>query len=329
MSEVSQGASAPIVSCVVINYNTREQTSAFLRSLHQTTNGIATQVIIVDNGSQDGSVESFRSEFTTADVIDTGENLGFARGVNLGVSRADGRYILLLNPDMIVLPGSIQALLDFAEAHPKYGIYGGRTLRRDGGLEPSSCWGAPTLWSLFTFATMLSTIFSRSPVFDPESLGRWQRDTAREVEIVTGCLLLIRRQLFLEVGGMDEDYFLYGEDAEFSLRVRRLGWKAVIVPAAVMIHEVGGSTADTGDKTSMVLAGKVTMFRKLWSPQRATLAVQLLLSGTALRALLEKLLVRPGPWRTAWRRRSDWLAGYPGARQTIFGLPVERTWSQS
>lgn len=323
-SEPIRCPATPTLSCVIINYNTREQTREFLGSLCAATADIATEVIVVDNGSQDGSVETIRSQFPAVTVVDAGENLGFARGVNVGVDRTRGRYIVLLNPDMIVLPGSLDALLTFADAHPEYGIYGGRTLKHDGTLEPSSCWGAPTLWSLLTFATTLSTIFSRSPVFDPESLGTWQRDTVQEVDIVTGCLLLMRRDLFLQVGGMDEDYFLYGEDAEFSLRLRRLGWRAVIVPDAEMVHEGGGSTADPGNKTSMVLAGKVTMFRKLWTPPRAAIAVRLLLAGIAVRAVLERMLARRGPWRTAWRRRADWLVGYPGARETIFGLPVER-----
>lgn len=315
-------ATEPRVSCLVVNYNTREQTAAFLRSLLRETSGLSSEVIVVDNGSTDGSVATFRSEFPTITVVEAGQNLGFARGVNVGASKATGHYLLLLNPDMVALPGSVQAILDFADKRPEFGIYGGRTIRPDGTLEPSSCWAAPTLWSLLMFATTLSTLFKKSPVFDPESMGTWQRDTVREVEVVTGCLLLVRRELFHRVGGMDEDYFLYGEDAEFSLRMRGLGWRSVIVPSAEMIHEVGGSSA-TGNKGCMVMAGKVTMLRKVWSPLRAAVGTRLLLLGTASRALLEQLLHRPGPWRTVWQRRGDWWIGYPGARQTIFGLPVD------
>ncbi len=313
----------PLVSCVIVNYNTREQTATFLRSLVAETESLACQIVVVDNGSADGSVAAFRAEFPSITVVDTGENLGFAGGVNVGAYHANGKYLLLLNPDMVALPGSVKALLDFAETHPEYGLYGGRTVAADGTLEPSSCWAAPTLWSLLMFATTLSTAFRKSPIFDPESMGTWQRDTVREVEIVTGCLLLVRRALFYEVGRMDEDYFLYGEDAEFSLRMRALGHRAVIVPAAEMVHEVGGSSV-SGNKGCMVMAGKVTMLRKLWSPTRAAIGTRLLLAGTASRAFLEKVLRRSGPWRTVWQRRRDWWIGYPGARATVFGLPVER-----
>jgi N-acetylglucosaminyl-diphospho-decaprenol L-rhamnosyltransferase len=313
--------SAPLqVSCITVNYNTVEDTSRFLASLARETGTLEAELIVVDNGSTDDSVILLRQRFPAVQVIDAQENLGFAKAVNLAAARSTGDYLLLLNPDMVVLPGSVHALLDFARSHPEYGIYGGRTVASDGTLEPSSCWAAPTLWSLLMFATTLSTAFKRLPLFDPESMGRWQRNTVREVEIVTGCLLMIRRRLFEELGGMDEDYFLYGEDAEFCLRAAASGRRLVIVPTAEMVHDVGGSTNSKGDKTCMVLAGKVTMLRKVWSPARAAVGTRLLMAGVGVRALLEVLLKRPGPWSFAWRRRSTWWPGYPAARQRIFGL---------
>ena len=313
----------PVVSCVTVSYNTREATLGFLRSLIGSSPSETTEVIVVDNGSRDGTADAIRDEFPSVKLIDAGENLGFASGVNRGADLATGEYLLLLNPDMLVLPGSVTALIDFAKDHPTYGIYGGRTLRRDQRLEPSSCWAGPTIWSLLMFSTMLSTFFRGSPVFDPESMGTWKRDSVREVAIVTGCLLLIRRSLFQEIGRMDEDFFLYGEDAEFCLRSRALGWRPVIVPEATMIHDVGGSSAASGQKTLMVLAGKVTLFHKIWSPRRARVGCTLLLVGVAARALLARVLRRHTGWSTAWQRRRDWRAGYPAARSTIFGLPQE------
>jgi N-acetylglucosaminyl-diphospho-decaprenol L-rhamnosyltransferase len=311
---------APKVSCIIVNYNTREQTSEFLASLVPEVEPLGAEILVIDNGSVDGSTATFRSSFPTVTVVEANANLGFAKAVNLGAGRARGQYLLLLNPDMVAKPGSVAALVGFADDHSEYGIYGGRTIRSDGSLEPSSCWAAPTLWSLLMFATMLSTVLKHSPIFDPESMGRWQRDTIREVEIVTGCLMLIRRELFWQLGGMDEDYFLYGEDAEFSLRCRQRGWRAVIVPTAEMVHEVGGSTGSSGGKTCMVLAGKVTMLRKVWPRAAGAIGIRLLLAGVAVRAGLERLLLRPGPWTPAWRRRADWSIGYPGARRTLFGL---------
>jgi N-acetylglucosaminyl-diphospho-decaprenol L-rhamnosyltransferase len=310
----------PELSVVVVNYNTRDATAACIRSVLKTASTVDLELIVVDNGSGDGSVAHFRERFPEITAIEAGENLGFARGVNLGAGVATGRWLLLLNPDTLVLPGSLRALLEFAEGHPDFGVFGGRTLRPDGTVDPSSCWGAPSLWSLTMFATMLSTAFKRSPVFDPESLGRWQRDSVREVPIITGCLLLIRTEAYERLGGMDEDYFLYGEDAEFSLRAGRAGLRRVIIPDAVIVHEVGGSSDAGGRKGCMVMAGKVTLLRKTWSPARATVGIRLLLVGVGMRAALEAVTRRPrAPWTAVWRRRSDWIEGYPRAEATLFG----------
>lgn len=307
------------IDIVIVNFNTRERTTECIASvLDQKIPGV--QVIVVDNGSADGSAESFRTRFAEVTVIEAGENLGFARGVNLGAAAGVGDFVLLLNPDASVFPGSIEALRDFALAHPDHGLYGGRTLRPDGSLDPSSCWGAPTLWSLAMFATTLSTVFKRSTVFDPESLGRWERDTVREVPVITGCLLLTRRSLWQSMGGMDERFFLYGEDAEFSHRARRQGLRPIIVPDAVIEHDVGGSTASSGRKMAMVMAGKATYLRAAWNPLAAGLGIALLQAGAGTRAILERVTrAAKRTWRDVWASRSDWRDGYPRAERTLFG----------
>lgn len=309
------------LAIIVVSYNTRDRTLACLRSVLREPAGVPTEVIVVDNDSHDGSADAIEREVPSATVIRSDRNLGFARGVNLGADRASAEYLLLLNPDTVVLPGSLAALLNFALTHPRHGIYGGRTLHEDGTLDPSSCWGAPTLWSLTCFALGLSTAFPGSSLFDPESLGRWQRNSVRTVPIVTGCLLLVRRDRFLDLGGLDPRYFLYGEDAEFSLRARGLGLRPVIVPEAQIIHAVGASTGARGPKMSMIMAGKVTMLRSLWPTTRARIGIALMVVGVALRAGLESVTRRRDRmWVHVWRTRSRWLPGYPAAERTLFGL---------
>ena len=309
------------VSVIIVNYNTVEATTACIESVLRTTDERIFRIIVVDNGSSDGSADALGAAFPQVRVVEAGSNIGFGRAVNLGVREADGDYVLLLNPDTIALPVSLNALRQFARVHTKYGVYGGRTLTPELTLDPHSCWGKPTLWSTLCFGLGLSTFFATSPLFDPESLGTWKRNTVREVDIVTGCLLLMRRDDFLSVGGMDERYFLYGEDAEFSLRARSKGFRPVLVPDAVIVHENGGSsTSSDGSKLSMVMAGKVTLFESMWQPKNARLGVSLLLIGTALRATLEVVTGRSTrPWGGVWKKRSRWLPGYPKAEQLLFG----------
>jgi GT2 family glycosyltransferase/glycosyltransferase involved in cell wall biosynthesis len=322
----------PSVSVIIVNYNTREQTLECIESVYAEAAVSARSaapfppaldkltVIVVDNGSVDGSADAIRERFPAAVVIEAGDNLGFARGVNRGVAASTDEYVLLLNPDTVVIPGSLRSLVSFAVRNPEYGLYGGRTLRPDGSVDPSSAWGEPTLWSLTSFALGLSTAFKHSLLFDPESLGTWKRDSVREVPIVTGCLTLIRRETFAAIGRMDERFFLYGEDAEFSVRARRFGLRPVIVPSAVIIHDVGGSTGSAGRKMSLVMAGKATLLNRSWSPARARLGIGLLQLGSLVRGALE-IATRSSKrtWLTVWRNRAKWRTGYPDAEAALFG----------
>lgn len=312
------------LSIIVVNYNTRDATIACLESAYANSPA-GSEVVLVDNGSHDGSVEAIRSRFPAAVIVEAGGNVGFARGVNLGVRSSRGQHIVLLNPDTVVLEGSLNSLLAFALTHPEHGLYGGRTLRPDGSTDPSSCWGAPTVWSLACFATGLSTAFKRNRLFDPESLGHWERDTVRAVPVITGCLLLSSRRDWDRIGGMDEDFFLYGEDAEFSIRASRIGYRPVIVPDAVIIHEVGGSTSSSATKMSMVMAGKSTFLRLSWGGGLARVGLALLVAGTGLRAVLERVTGRgAGTWTGVWRRRDAWKPGYPSAEHALFTDAMSR-----
>ncbi|MET0671889.1 MAG: glycosyltransferase, partial [Microbacterium pygmaeum] len=307
------------VAVIIVSYNTRDETLTCVESLRAATTR-PLEIVVVDNGSLDGSAAALREAFPDITVVEAGANLGFAAGVNLGVESSTAPWVLLLNPDTVVLPAAVDAIVEFAERNPAHGVYGGRTLRPDGTTDPSSCWGRMTLWSLTSFALGLSTVFKRSRLFDPESLGTWQRDTVREVPVITGCLLLTSREDWHRIGGMDERFFLYGEDAEFSARAIERGMRPVIVPEATIIHAVGGSTSSSGRKMAMVMAGKATVLRTAWSRPAAAIGVGLLQAGAALRAAPAILRKRPdSTWAVVWRSRKAWRDGYPKARQTIFG----------
>ena len=305
----------PDVSILLVTFRCREAALACLRSIYATTSGVDFEVVVLDNASGDGTVELVASEFPQARLIASAENLGFARGVNRAAEESTGEFVLLLNPDTEVHPGAIERIVDFARAHPEHGLYGGRTLDPDGRVNPGSCWGAPTLWSLFCFATLLSTAFKHSRVFDPESLGGWQRDSAREVDIVTGCLLLAPRALWQVLGGFDTRFFMYGEDADLSIRATALGYRPAITPDAVVTHEIGVSSATREDKLLLLFSGKATLLRKHWRGPRLRAGLFLLEAGVGARALLAVLgrrsEGRAGAWPEVWRERRDWLPGYP------------------
>jgi N-acetylglucosaminyl-diphospho-decaprenol L-rhamnosyltransferase len=306
----------PDLSVLVVGYQSRDDLRGCLSTLLGQADGQALEVVVVDNASSDGTVAMLGAEFPAVRAIRLEENVGFARAVNLAARNARGRNLMLLNPDTRMVNGTTQALLRFAAEHPQHGIYGGRTLTPEGDLEPTSCWAVPTLWSTLLFATGLTTAFPRTRL-DPESIPGWNRDSVREVGVVTGCLLLAPRAVWDRLGGFDPDFFMYGEDVDLALRARAHGYRPVIVPDACVEHEVGASSSFHGSKNVMLLKGKVTLMRKHWSPLRRDTGILLLLAGTALRAMLSTIrggdLARPGEpssWRHAFARRREWRYGW-------------------
>lgn len=306
--------SRPELSIIVITYRCLPEARECLRSVHSSTTGASFEIVVLDNASGDGTPEMVAREFPDSRVLALEENVGFAAGVNRAVEASRGDYVLLLNPDTVVHPGSLEALLAFARAHPRHGIYGGRTLDPDGRVNPGSCWGRPTVWSLFCFATMLSTAFKGSRILDPESLGKWQRDSVREVPIVTGCLLLAPRTVWDDLGGFDTRFFMYGEDADLGIRAAGRGYRPVITPDAVITHEIGVSSDSRSDKFILVFRSKAELVRKHFGPLARPAGLLFLWLGIALRRLVSRGIgsqEKRAMWGEVWHARSDWLRGYP------------------
>lgn len=305
------------VAVIIVTYNSANQIIGCLNSVYANGGRIKKEVIVVDNGSQDETVSIIKARFPQVRLFDTGNNLGFAKACNYAAKRTQADYVLQLNPDTVVLDRAIERIVAFARKNPKYGYYGGRTLKEDGvTLERSSCWGLPTLWSLMMFATGLSTIFKHNGFFDPESLGSWRRDSIREVGVITGCFLLVERNAWHEIGGFDEHFWLYGEDADLSKRARNAGYRPVIYPNAEVIHEIGQSSTSTR-KTIWLHQGKVSYIKCNWSKSASVIGVFLLKCGVLLRASVHRIKgSNDNPWVACWNRRAEWENGHYSSTQS-------------
>jgi N-acetylglucosaminyl-diphospho-decaprenol L-rhamnosyltransferase len=304
------------VTIVIVTFNSEASIGVCLASILGQGHGLSQQVIVVDNDSSDSTVAIVKSQFPDVKLIRPGTNLGFSRGVNLGASQSNSEFILLLNPDTVILRNAIVTIVGFARLNPRAGLYGGRTLKQDGTLEPSSCWGVPTLWSLAMFALGATAVFPRSRLLDPESLGGWQRDSNREVGVITGCFMLVHHEAWIKLGGLDERFFMYGEDVDFAMRARGLGYYPSICHEAELIHEVGKSSATPLHKMRLLFRGKAMLLRMHWGGGEMWLGLLLLQYGTGLRSALHRLrcVVRRDEhtdhWTALWRERGDWLQGY-------------------
>jgi GT2 family glycosyltransferase len=224
------------LSIVIVSWNTRDLLANCLESLALAMD-TQTEVLVVDNASQDGTAQLLRERFPWARLIENRENTGFARANNQAIRESSGRYILLLNPDMTVHSGALETLVKFMDAHSAVGVAGSRLLNPDGSLQ-TSCYPAPTvareLWRLFHLDTLRP--------YGVYRMADWPLDIPRPVDVLLGACLMLRRELLEQVGLLDESYFMYTEEVDWCYRIRQKGWTIYWVPQAEMVHYGGQST---------------------------------------------------------------------------------------
>lgn len=306
-------AAGPEVTVIIVSYNTRDLTLRAVETLLESSPGLAMKVVVFDNASHDGSAEAVAAAFPQVDVIANPENIGFARANNLVAQQADTPWLCLLNPDTETHPHAIRNLLAFAKAHPQAGIVGGRTVFPDGSLNPASCWRKIGVWSLLTQITGLSRMFPHSNLFNYEAIGGWNRDSVREVDIVVGCFLAIPTELWRKLGGFNPRYFMYGEDADLSLRARAMGFRPMITPDAQIMHLVGASTKRHADKVCAVMRAKATLVRDHWARPMVPVGLFLMWAWALARRIAAAFTRSPEQRARLiqiWRQRRDWLAGF-------------------
>ncbi len=311
------------VSILIVSFNTREMTLEAISSAVRETRELSCEIIVVDNASTDGSADAIAAHPAKPTLIRLTENIGFGRGNNLAAERAMGDYVLLLNPDTIVTERAIDRLVAFARANKRAMIWGGRTVFADGRLNPASCWERITLWNLITRATGLAGIFAQSPIFNSEAYGGWARDTERQVDIVSGCFLLIPRSIWQALGGFDPAFFMYGEEADLCLRARRMGAKPMVTPRATIVHFGGASEVTRSGKMIKLLAAKATLIDRHWPRGTVGLGQFLLMLWPLTRWIALEAMARiqgdaakreaARTWRAIWQARAEWRAGYPDA----------------
>jgi len=221
------------VSAVVVTYDALPWLERCLESVR----GVET--VVVDHGSGDGTPAFVRDRFPEVELVEE-ENLGLAHGWNTGIARTSGRYVLLLNADAWLDAGALQALVEFADAHPRAAVVGPRLRNPDGTLQ-RSVRGFPTLWRLATEYLFLRKLAPRSQALNAFYAGGFAHDSVREAEFVMGAVLLVRRAAIGEVGPADDSFFLFSEETDWCYRFRQAGWQVLFFPGAVATHVYGAA----------------------------------------------------------------------------------------
>ncbi len=239
---MSSTSSSIDISVVIVGWNAKHYLELCLESLAAAPPRRRLEILVVDNASADGSAEMIEARFPHVKLIRSAENLGFAKGNNVAIRQCQGRYIALVNPDVIVFPGCLDALADYLDQNPKVGNVGPRILNPDSTLQ-SSCRRFPTLWNNFCSATGLATRFKNSRFFAGEHMFFFAHDRTMAVDVLVGCFSMIRRETFDGVGLLDEGLFMYGDDVDWCRRCWKAGWQVVFYPGAEAIHDRGKITA--------------------------------------------------------------------------------------
>ncbi|MDI6791423.1 MAG: glycosyltransferase family 2 protein [bacterium] len=230
------------LSIIIVNYKVKELLRDSLHSIAEQTKEISYEVIVVDNNSSDGSQEMLKGEFPEVTLIANKINLGFAGANNQGIEVSQGRYVLLLNPDTIVLDGALEKMVQYLDYHPEAGIVGPKLLNADRSLQ-LSCGSAPNLWNMFCAQFHLNEIFPHLRFFDSYRYGYWwDYHAAGEVDWVSGACLMVRRKVIKDIGPLDDGFFLYFEEGDFCKRTKEVGCQIHYCPQARLFHLVGQAT---------------------------------------------------------------------------------------
>lgn len=230
------------LSIIIVNYNVKEFLQNLLHSIEKASTNLSTEIIIADNASDDGSVELIKNKFPFVHLIENKANLGFGKANNQALKLAKGDFILLINPDSLVSEDTLHKMISFLKDHKEAGVAGCKILNADGTLQLACRRSFPGPWTSFTKVTGLSSLFPKSRLFARYNLTYLDDNKTYEVDAISGSFMMMKKEVYQQVGGFDEQFFMYGEDLDFCYRVQKAGFKVYYVHSTQVIHYKGEST---------------------------------------------------------------------------------------
>lgn len=272
------------LAVTICSWNTLEDTRACLASLQALQHEADFEVIVIDNGSKDGSAAMIETEFPWVRLVKSEKNLGFTGGHNLAVSMREAPDVLLLNSDTVVHPGALRTLVDFAKTHPEAGIFGPKLLNPDGSLQ-LSCRRFPNPVAALFRSTLLGRLFPNNRYTRDYLMADWDHSQSREVDWVSGAAFYVTDRTIKEVGVFDEAFFMYCEDVDWCFRAWKHGLKVMYVPTSVITHAIGHSSSQVANKMIVRFHRSMLRFYRKNMVPSLPLLVRPLATGFAATAL--------------------------------------------
>jgi GT2 family glycosyltransferase len=273
------------ISVVIVSWNAKKYLVDCVRSILETPAACTFEIIVVDNASSDGSPEAMEEHFPQVRLIRNAGNEGFAKANNIGIRAASGRYLCLVNSDVLVKENCMDNILRFMEENPRVGMSGPKVHNADGTLQ-ISCSYFPTLRYYFLRALALDTFLGHLPLFSTTPQRDPNRSTPFPVGVLAGCFWMLRRSALDEVGLLDEGFFMYGEDYDWCQRFHKAGWEVMHYPLAEITHFGGASSAN--DPIRFTLEMRKASLR-LWKKHRGGLSTACYLSLIGLHSAIRVL----------------------------------------
>jgi GT2 family glycosyltransferase len=231
------------ISVIIVSWNAKAFLLKCIESISRQPLQDPLEIIVVDNASSDGSAEAVRENHPAVKLICNGGNDGFAKGNNIGIRASSGEYLFLINSDVVVSEGCFGKLAGYMDSHPEIGMLGPRIVGSDGKLQRSTM-GFPSLWNTLCRALALDSMFPRSRLFGSYLMTFSNHDVTQPVDVINGCFWVLRRSAMEQVGVLDEQFFMYGEDVDWCKRFNKGGWKVVFFAEAEALHYGGASSAN-------------------------------------------------------------------------------------
>jgi hypothetical protein len=284
------------ITIIILSYNTYDLTLQCLLALSKTDWGSLTkEIIVVDNASTDKTVERIKKKFSDVRVIKNSKNIGFAAGNNVGIREAEGRYILLLNSDTEVNPGTLKTMIEFMDTHPKAGASTCKLALPNGSMDPACHRGFPAPWAAFTYMSGLERLFPKTTLFGQYHLGYRPMSVPHEIDCPSGAFFLVRKEVIQAVGLLDEEFFMYGEDIDWAYRIKKQGWEIWFYSDGSIMHLKKQSGREHGDRQRRIQAQRnflTTMklfYQKHYEKTYGFVLTQLVYLGIGLKLLLFRI----------------------------------------